>query len=87
MQLQTGDERTATAGLPAKKALKKQVFGPDNAMDRLVWCVADGTDRIRLGSLLWLTFKAFCLAPQMDCHLHVIPVWVLQQVLFSQKLH
>ena len=57
-------------GSPAKKALKQQVFGPDNAVDRLVRGVTDGTNRVGLGGLLWLALKALCLAFQVDCYLH-----------------
>lgn len=58
------------SGIPAKETLKEQILGPHNAVNRLVWCVADGADRVGFGSLLWLALKAFCLASQVDCYLH-----------------
>ena len=57
-------------GTPAKETLEEQILGPHNAVNRLVWCIADGADRVGLGSLLWLALKAFCPASQVDCHLH-----------------
>ena len=71
----TGTNGTATrvqlkGGIPAKETLEEQILGPHNAVNRLVWRVADGADRVGLGSLLWLALKAFCLASQVDCHLH-----------------
>lgn len=39
-------------------------------MDRLVWCVADGTHRVGFGSLLGAALKALSLATNVHRRLH-----------------
>lgn len=42
----------------AEETLEEELFRPDDAMDRLLWGVADGADREALWHRLGLTLKA-----------------------------
>ena len=55
---------------PSKQPLEQQVLGPHNAMNRLVWCVTDGTDGVGFGSLLRPALKALGLAADVHRCLH-----------------
>ena len=45
------------ADSPSKEALKEEVFGPDDAVNGLVWGVTDCANWIALGGSFGLTFK------------------------------
>ena len=57
-------------------------------MDRLVWCVADGTHRVGFGSLLGAALKALGLASNVHCCLHACKIdWLTTHHARRQCFH